>query len=85
MVGVVRQPGEGVGLQVVVCVVPQRVLGAAGRGVALEALGVGEELAGRLGAADKQTKRGRCWCTARLLNHLFSGLQGGTLRFFVTR
>ena len=51
VVGVVRQPGQLVGLQVVACVVPQRVLGAAGRGVALEALGVGEELAGRLGVA----------------------------------
>ena len=37
-----------------------RVPGAAGRGAALEALGVGEELAGRPGVADKQTKRGRC-------------------------
>ena len=51
VVGVVRQPGQRILLQVVACVVPQRVLCAAGRGVALEALGVGEELAGRLGAA----------------------------------
>ena len=51
VVGVVRQPGQLVGLQVVACVVPQRVLGAAGRGVALEALGVGEELARGLGVA----------------------------------
>lgn len=34
--------------------------GAAARGAALDALGVGEELAGRLGAADRKTKRGRC-------------------------
>ena len=51
VVGVVRQPGQRILLQVVACVVPQRVLCAAGRGVALEALGVGKELAGRLGVA----------------------------------
>ena len=51
VVGIIRQAGQRILLQVVACVVPQRVLCAAGRGVALEALGVGEELAGRLGAA----------------------------------
>ena len=51
VVGVVRQPGERVLLEVVARVIGERVLCAAGRGVALEALGVGKELAGRLGVA----------------------------------
>ena len=51
VVGVIRQAGQRILLQVVACVVPQRVLCAAGRGIALETLGVREVLARRFGAA----------------------------------